>query len=863
MRFTEFHLKGLGFCLLVLAAAGCSDTAEDRYIENMKCEYLDTPMVVDVQNPVFTWTYTDIADPSFREAGHEILIARTEEDLAAGRHVGTLTSFEDYCWQVRVWNEDSTMVYLSPVARFSTGAMSMDDWTASWISDGCGKDEYRAPMMRKSFEVDREVETARLYFSAAAYAKTCINGRQLANALLEPGYTAYDCRNLYTAYDVTDKIKKGENVLSAVLGNGFYNAIQPVGTWGFENARWRDRASFFCELHIRYEDGSLEKICSDGSWKVSDGGPYLSNNIYTGDIYDARKEIPGWDLPGFDDSSWTGATLKDAPSDTLTAQLMPPIGVEREIRPVAFRNYGDSVYVYDFGENIAGFCSMTLRGEPGTKVKVQYGELLKEDGRVEMGNIDVYHQWMPEYDFQTDTYYMKGGKAETWEPSFVYHGFRYVEVKPDRPIKLGKNSLTAKYIHTLVPSVGEFVSSNEIFNTVWEMTRRTYKNNFHGIITDCPHREKNGWTADSFLAMELGMLNFDAMPFYMKWIDDVVDNIRPDGRISGIMPDHGWGYLDWIGPVWDATIFSIPDFMYSYTGETSQIEKLWPVYLRYLDYLKTREEEDGLVTYGIGDWVYHKVPTETRYSSPCFYYHDYRLMAKFARITGRDPEPFEAKAKAIKDAVNARWFDPETALYAGGTMAGQAIALYLGIVPEGREQDVADALARMVDANGGYLEFGSMGSKMALRMLTRYGHVDKAYQMAVKEECPSWGWWIRQGFTTLAETWALSPEFKDASVDHVFLGDVAAWYVNDLAGINFDPCRPGFEHIIIRPHFPEGLEMAAASYDSIKGRIHSSWKRVSGGIVMHMEIPTGTEATLILPDGTRRGLSPGETTLNL
>ena len=857
MHICRHNLLITGILSVMAALTGCHQAV----IENMKCEYMTEPRIVDVQDPKFTWTYSQEADKTFREAGHEIRIAESVQNLKAGILTERLESFTDYFWQVTAWNADSSIVYTSPVAEFSTGALKMSEWTAEWISDDLDKDEYRSPMLRKSFEVTKPVASARFYFSAAAYAKATLNGEVMANAVLEPGYTAYDCRNLYNAYDVTDKILKGENVLAAVLGNGFYNAIQPVGTWGFHEARWRGRARFFCELHLTYKDGTSEIITSDDSWKTTADGPYLSNNIYTGDIYDARKEIAGWNRPGFDDSRWAQATIVAAPSDTLTAQIMPPIGVETELEAVEFRNYGDSVYVYDFGKNIAGYCAMTIQGKAGTKVTVEYGELAKENGRLEMGNINVYHIAMPDYDLQKDIYYLKGGKPETWEPSFCYHGFRYVEVKADKPVKLDRKSLKAKYVHTLVPSAGKFESSNELFNTVWGMTRRTYKNNFHSIITDCPHREKNGWTADSFLAVELGLLNYDGIAFYHKWIDDVADNIRPDGRLSGIMPDHGWGYMDWIGPVWDATIFLIPDFMYNFTGDFSQVEKLWPVYEKYLEYVKTREEEDGLVTYGIGDWVYHKVPTETRYSSPCFYYKDYMLMAKFARLTGRDPKPYEEKAEAIRNAINAKWFNPETNLYANGTMAGQAMALYLGVVPEGKEQAVADELAKMVDANNGFLEFGSMGSKMALRMLTKYGYVDKAYEIATKEECPSWGWWIKQGFTTLAETWALSPEFKDASVDHVFLGDVSAWYVNDLAGINFDIERPGFEHIIIRPHFPEGLDHVDASYDSIKGKVRSAWKRTSEDIVMEIEIPVNTEATLVLPDGTERPLAAGIQTL--
>ena len=299
------RLLGCIVSLGVLASSVAFAGPKKAMIENMKCEWMEYPTVVDTQDPVFTWSYSPSADKSFVEAGHEIVIAETPEAALAGKAVERLESFTDYYWTVTAWNSDRSIVYKSPVAKFSTGAFNMKDWSAKWISDEYDKDDYRSPMLRKSFSVNKGVRSAKLYFSAAAYAKATLNGEQMANAMLEPGYTAYDCRNLYTMYDVTSKIRKGENVLAAVLGNGFYNAIQPVGTWGFHKARWRGRARFFCELHLSYEDGTSEIIKSDDTWKTFIDGPYLSNNIYTGDIYDARKEIPGWDKPGFDDRSWS------------------------------------------------------------------------------------------------------------------------------------------------------------------------------------------------------------------------------------------------------------------------------------------------------------------------------------------------------------------------------------------------------------------------------------------------------------------------------------------------------------------------------------------------------------------------------
>ena len=417
-------------------------------------------------------------------------------------------------------------------------------------------------------------------------------------------------------------------------------------------------------------------------------------------------------------------------------------------------------------------------------------------------------------------------------------------MRSDRPMKLDENSLTALCMHTAVEPVGEFRCSNDMLNEVWKATRRAYLANLMSIPTDCPQREKNGWTADAALAIDLALLNYDGILFYEKWFDDVADNIREDGRIAGIIPTSGWGYDDWIGPVWDASILIIPNAIYNYYGDKRTIEKIYPTVEKYLTYLKTREDSTGLVTYGIGDWVFYKTQTPTAYTSSCFYYLDYALMSRFAELTGRDAAPFREKAERIREAVNRIYFDSTAASYANGSQAALAVALGLGIVPEGYEQRVADNLAKAIENNDFHLDFGTLGSKYALRMLTRYGHGDVAYKMASQKDCPSWGWWIEQGFTTLAETWALSPEFRDASVNHVFLGDVSAWMVSDIAGINFDPERPGYRHIVFRPHFFDGLDWAEAEYRSVSGPIRSRWERKGDRVVLTVTVPVNSTATV-------------------
>ena len=860
MNYGTFRSMTVLLGAAALWGTGCSDSGSAQ-IEDMRCEYMRSPVGIGLDMPPrFTWTYA--GDEDFVQGKCRVRIASTKEALADSLAPGDVWTSPEivsgngfvecaaalaleprtrYYWSATAWDEAGRIV-CSPVDSFET-AMADGGWTAKWITDRHDKNFAPSPMLRKSFIVKDGVREARLYMSAAAYGKMTVNGEPVTENKLEPGYTHYDKRNLYATYDVTKLLRPGENVVAAVLGNGFYNEIAPVATWDFEDARWRDRARMICELYIVYGDGTSEVIASDGSWKTATG-PYLQNNIYSGDTYDARLEIPGWDRPGFDDRAWKPALEVAAPSPVLTAQTMPGIRPTREIKPVGVRSFGDTVYVFDFGENMSGLCRLKISGERGTKVEMQHGELLKDNGRVEMRNIDIYYDPMPGLGFQTDYYTLKGDGEETFTPDFNYHGFRWVEVRSDRPMKLDENSLTALCMHTAVEPVGEFRCSNDMLNEVWKATRRAYLANLMSIPTDCPQREKNGWTADAALAIDLALLNYDGILFYEKWFDDVADNIREDGRIAGIIPTSSWGYDDWIGPVWDASILIIPNAIYNYYGDKRTIEKIYPTVEKYLTYLKTREDSTGLVTYGIGDWVFYKTQTPTAYTSSCFYYLDYALMSRFAELTGRDAAPFREKAERIREAVNRIYFDSTAVSYANGSQAALAVALGLGIVPEGYEQRVADNLAKAIEDNDFHLDFGTLGSKYALRMLTRYGHGDVAYKMASQKDCPSWGWWIEQGFTTLAETWALSPEFRDASVNHVFLGDISAWMVSDIAGINFDPERPGYRHIVFRPHFFDGLDWAEAEYRSVSGPIRSRWERKGDRVVLTVTVPVNSTATV-------------------
>lgn len=834
--------------LAILVLSGCKGGT----IADLRCEYLVDPIGIDEPAPRFTWTVSRLPEPCAVE------VALSPEALANGDILwrsaelpqGTLSavyagpaleSHRQYAW--RVVAGDRT----SPAATFETAKMTPADWEGVWISDTLDMEFEPAPMLRTVFTLDTVPADARAYISASGYYELWINGHRTGDSHTDPGYTHYDKRNLYATYDVTDLLQKGPNTIAAVLGNGFANC-QSKAVWDFERARWRRRPAMIFELR---EPGAPRAIVvSDSTWRTATG-PYTYNNIYSGDRYDARLEPEGWRTAGFDDAAWRAAAVVDAPSPLLKAQAMPPIRPVEVIEPTLVSNFGDTVFIFDMGRNIAGVSSLEVAGERGTHFKMAHGELLKDNGRLEQGNINVYYRpQKPGEQFQTDEFILAGKDTlEFFRPSFTYHGFRYLEVTADRPVQLTADNVRGYFMHTDLRPAGTFESSEPLLGKIYDATMLSYLGNLHSIPTDCPQREKNGWTADAHVAIDLGLQNFDGITLYEKWMNDFADNQRDNGNIAGIIPSCGWGYGNWPGPVWDAALFIIPEALYDYYGDKRTVERMYPVMEKYFEWARANEKPDGLFTDGIGDWLSYKAHTPTDYTSSVYYYLDNVKMARFADILGKDAAPYRAKAEALRDTINARWFNEADATYANGTQAALAVALYAGIVPPDREEAVAASLRKAVADNDHFLDFGLLGSKTVPAMLTKYGYVDDAYKMAVKTDAPSWGYWLEKcGYTTLPETWTLSPEFHDASINHVFMGDICSWMRRDLAGINHDPARPGFENVIIRPHYPDGLESASATYESVRGTIGSSWTRSGDTVTLTVTIPGATTATVYAPD---------------
>lgn len=822
--------------IITLAIGGFQQAVASVEITNMRCEYLESPIGIDAVSPRFTWEYTGdgavegipvvevSADSRF---SRKVKVKGSSPHRAVYGSKNRLKSHTRYYW--RVVTQDGEV---SPVATFETGKMQPADWKAVWISDGLTKEEPVAPMFVKRFDLLSAPVEARAYVSAVGYYDMYINGSRVGDHHMDPAFTDYTRRSLYVTHDVTDLLRPGLNEIKVTLGNGFSNS-QVHDVWNQENARWRDRPQFICEVRA---DGRVV-AATDDTWLTA-LSPVVYNNIYSGDHIDARVADS--------QPQWTNCVVVPARASLLKSQSLPAIRPVEVIKPDLLRSFGDTLFIYDMGKNIAGVAEICIKGACGTVVKVRHGELLKSNGRVERGNVDIYyHAAREDEEFQAERYTLSGHEdGDCFHPRFTYHGFQYIEVLSDAPVRI--ESITGKFMRTAVQRVGSFRCSDDLLNRVYDATMLSYEGNIHSIPTDCPQREKNGWTADAHVAVQLGLLNYDGITLYEKWMRDFIDAQLESGNIPGIIPSAGWGYGEWPGPVWDAALFIIPVAIYDYYGDDRCIRELYPTMKRYFGWAKSLKKEDGTLTNGIGDWLSPGAHTPTEYTSTLYYYVDNKLMARIAGLMGDDPTPYIEEMERTRDVINTVFFDSDKALYAGETQAGQGIALYWDVVPEEYRQLVADNLNDMIVAAGYDTNFGLLGCKSVLRMLSKYGHLDTAWRVATRTGAHSWGYWIEKcGQTTLAETWTMDPNFRDASLNHVFFGDVAAWMTNDIAGLNFDASRPGFENVIVNPRFVPELEWAEAEYHSVKGPISVKWHRDdNGGIDLTVSLPAGVTATL-------------------
>ncbi len=605
------------------------------------------------------------------------------------------------------------------------------------------------------------------------------------------------------------------------LGNGWYFQNDKTETVSLSYGTPR----LLAQLEIAFSNGKRLVVASNSTWKTGTG-PILHNGVYTGEMYDARLEKPGWARPGFDDSRWEAAVVVRAPSGRLLGQISPPDRIVQTIRPVSVEKIGQDTYRFDLGRMLSGWAQLHLTGSRGAKIHLRF----VEDSKADYG--------------QQDTYILKGGGPETWEPRFTWHGFRFVEIR-HAPFPLTLENVSGRVVHTDVKKAGRFACSNRLFNRILANYTRTQLDNLHGgVPSDCPHRERRGYTGDGQISAPAALYNFDMAAFYTKWLGDIADaqNHRT-GYVPNTAPyEDGGG-----GTPWGSALVLIPWKVYLFYGDVRVLRSYYSPMKKWVNYLTRHRDSEGLlVEKNLGEWV----PPDTTAVPPslvstAYYFHDLKLLSKIARLLGRpkDAQNFEALANSTQAAFHKRYFHPDKNSYSIGRQGANVFALGFGLVPDSLQKAVFRTLTRHIEQDTkGHFDTGMMGTPLLLEVLTRFDRADLAYTLMNQRDYPSFGYEIDHGATTLWETWA-----GDASHSHPMFGSVCAWFYRALAGIQPDESVPGFRHVIVRPHPLNGLNFVTARFHSIHGTIESRWTLQKGTFTLRLQIPPNVTASVTIP----------------
>ncbi|AZI27620.1 alpha-rhamnosidase [Pedobacter sp. G11] len=853
----KFHFPQI---LTLFLAPFIYSNASSQSLTALKTEYLENPIGLDNAKPRFTWQMND-ASLGAKQTAYRILVdvdsAALMQEKASCWNSGwnksdinlvifsgkPLKPFTKYFWRIDVTNGRKKT--FSKIASFEMGMMNMANWQGAWISDNENIKLKPAPYFRYTFKAAKKIKSARAYIAAGGLYELSINGKKIGNHRMDPMYTRFDRRTLYVTYDVTTAIQQGKNGIGVLLGNGWYNH-QSTAVWYFDRAPWRNRPTFCLDVRITYEDGTTETIKSGKDWKTA-LSPIVFNSIYTAEHYDARMEKPGWNTASFDDKDWRAVMYRSAPSRNIVAQALHPIRNVEEIATKSIKKINDTTYLFDLGRNISGVSKITLNGPAGTIIRLKHGERLYTNGRLDISNIDAHYRPTDNTDpFQTDILILNGKGEQSFMPHFNYKGFQYVEVTTSVPLELKKEDLVGYFMHSDVPQSGNIKASEPIINKIYYATNNSYLSNLFGYPTDCPQREKNGWTGDAQIAIETGLYGFDGITIYEKWLADHRDEQQPNGVLPSIIPTDGWGYEWGNGPDWTSTIAIIPWNIYLFYGDKKLLSDCYENIRKYVNHID-ETYPTGLTSWGLGDWIPVKSKSPVELTSTCYYYADVVILAKAAKILGKtaDSERYTKLANKIKLAFNAKYLDKTKGIYGSGIQTDMSVPLYWKIVPEESVQLVAENLAKRVEADGYHLDVGLLGTKAILNALSENGYSNSAYKVAAQKTYPSWGWWMENGATTLYENWPIDAK-SDISMNHIMFGEIGAWLYKSPGGIKPDENQPGFKHVILDPHIVEGLSSFEASHIGPYGKITSAWQRTSKGIQYDITIPPNSTGTINL-----------------
>ncbi|MEU8956327.1 alpha-L-rhamnosidase [Streptomyces sp. NPDC048518] len=732
---------------------------------------------------------------------------------------------------------------------YDDGSWSAAKTLASWGQGPWGKvapEHSPAAQLRHEFRLGRrEVARARLYATALGLYETYLNGERVGEDRLAPGWTDYRKRVQYQTYDVTRLVASGANAVGVTLAAGWY-----AGNIGwFGPHQYGERPALLAQLEVTYTDGTTERVLSGTDWRAAPG-PVTAADLMSGEAYDARLETPGWTRPGFDDSGWVAADAVDKVSATLVAEVDAPTRVERTVSARRMTEPKPGVFVYDLGQNMVGVARLTVTGKAGTTVRLRHAEVLDDDGMIYTANLRTARA--------TDTYTLKGGGKETYEPRFTFHGFRYVEVTgyPGRP---PLEAIAGRVLHTAAPFTMDFRTNLPMLDQLHSNITWGQRGNFVSVPTDTPARdERLGWTGDINVFAPTAAYTMESARFLTKWLDDLRDGQADDGAFTDVAP--------FVGPVgkgvagWGDAGVTVPWALYEAYGDTRVLERAWASMLAWLDYLKKNSKGYLRPAEGYGDWLNIQDETPKDVIGTAYFAHSAALVANAAEALGKDPAPYTALFRSVRDAFRAAYVT-DGGRVKGDTQTAYVLALSMDLLAETDRKPAAERLVELIKSKQWHLSTGFLGTPRLLPVLTETGHTDVAYRLLVQRSFPSWGYQIDRGATTMWERWdSIRPDgsFQDAgmnSFNHYAYGSVGAWMYANIAGIA--PAEPGFRKVLVRPRPGGGVTEAEGRFDSVRGPVTTRWKTGSDGFRLTLTLPAHTTAEVWIPADESSHVSHG------
>ncbi|MFV5693404.1 glycoside hydrolase family 78 protein [Flavobacterium sp. LT1R49] len=867
------------FILIVSLCFSLAKAQNKISATNLQCEMLNNPEGIDVVQPRLSWQIkSDVND--VKQTAYQIMVASTLENLNANKadlwDSGKVVSNESVniiyngkrlgdrqnaFWKVTVFTNKGE-IKSATTAHFSLGISTYSDWKSTrWIGyEKLSKEDsvsqysrLSARYLRKEIDLKKQVKNAKVYIMGMGLYELYINGNKIGDQVLAPVPTDYTKNVKYNVFDVSSQLKEGKNMLGTILGNGRFFAMRQdykpykIKSFGFPKLA--------LQLFVEYADGTNEIIRTDDTWKLTTDGPILSNNEYDGEEYDARKEMKDWNKTNFDDKTWVNARYVQEPGGFYEAQMTPNMKIMGEVKPISIKATPKGTYILDMGQNMVGWLQLKVKGKSGDQITMKFAESLQADGSLYIANLRDAKT--------TDVYTLKGEGEEIWEPRFIFHGFRFVEIS-GYTTKPTLDNFIGKVVYDDIKTTGTFESSDATMNQIFKNAYWGIRGNYKGMPIDCPQRnERQPWLGDRTTGAYGESFLFNNQTLYAKWLDDIKYSQTQDGGLPDVAPAFWRYYGDNV--TWPGTYITVADMLYQQFADKEVIKKQYPSMRKWMVYMEENYLVNDLMDKDkYGDWcvppeslelIRSKDParlTDGQLLSSAFYYQLLGIMKKFSKIANAETDilHYDDLSTRIKKAFNAKYLNTATNSYANNTVTANVLPLAFGMVPENLKEKVFQNMVHEVEVTKkGHISTGVIGTQFLMRTLTNFGRGDLAFKLASNKTYPSWGYMVENGATTIWELWngnTADPTMN--SQNHVMLlGDLLIWYYENIAGIKSKPETPGFKQIIMKPDFNAGLTFVNASYESIYGLIKSDWNKNKTNLVWKITIPANSSALVYLP----------------